>query len=103
MTLTRAVPLLAALLLAAPGPAVACTPGSLAACPPGIAPDPRARLGPLTRDDLNARIGTPGPPVADEVARDTARTWEAVRRQSQEPVIAYPRTRPHMRAKGEMP
>ena len=102
MTGGRAIPFLAALLLSAPA-AIACTPGSLVACPPGTAPDPGARIRPLTRDDLNARIGTPGPPITDEVARDTARTWEAVRRASEAPVIAYPRARPHMRAKGEMP
>jgi len=93
----------ALLILAAPASAMACTaPGNPPRCPPGLPLDPALRLGPMTRDDVNALIGTPGPPIVDQVTRDTARTWEAIRR-SPPPVIAYPPARPHMEGKGETP
>jgi hypothetical protein len=95
--------LLAALLLATPGAAAACLAGAPAPCPPRLQGDPGAPVAPLTREDLNARIGLPGPPIVDAVRRDVKRSWEAVRRRPPPLAIAHPPGRPHVRAKGEMP
>jgi hypothetical protein len=95
--------LLAAVLIALPGAALACIPGNRVTCPPGIAPDPGRPIAPLTRADINARIGTPGAPIGDKVTEDTARTWEAVRRQPRAPAIVYPHSDSHIPRKGGTP
>jgi hypothetical protein len=96
---------LAAILLLStlPVPAAACIPGGAIRCAPPGALAPEARLGPMTREDINALVNLPGPAVTEAVRRDTARTWEAVRRQSLPPAIAYPPDPSHMELKGGMP
>jgi hypothetical protein len=94
----------AALLLAAlSAPAAACIPGGAVRCAPPGTLDPDARLGPLSRADIDALINLPGPAVTEAVRRDTARTWDTVRRQSLPPAIAYPADPSHMERKGGMP
>lgn len=95
----RKAVLLAALLFAAPGVSMGCIRGSLGTC----LPEPGTRIAPLSREDLNARIGNPGPPVLDAVRRDMARTWEAVRRRPQPPAIAYQPSSPQDGTKGDTP
>jgi hypothetical protein len=94
----------AALLLAAfSAPALACIPGGAVRCAPPGTLDPDARLGPMSRADIDALVNLPGPAVTEAVRRDTARTREAVRRQSLPPAIAYPADPAHMERKGGMP
>jgi hypothetical protein len=57
----------------------------------------------MSRADIDALVNLPGPAVTEAVRRDTARTWEAVRRQSLPPAIAYPADRSHMERQGGMP
>jgi hypothetical protein len=90
-------------MVLAPAGAHACTPGAGPARCPGTISVWDNRTQPLTREDINARIGTPGAPIGGAVTADTSRTWNAVRRQPRRPVIAYPADPPHMERKGEMP
>jgi hypothetical protein len=94
-----------ALLLASAGPAApqACRPGLGPAACAGTSSVWDNRTRPLTRQDIDARIGAPRAPVAREVTADTARSWQAVRRQPRPPVIAYPSDPPQMERKGDMP
>jgi hypothetical protein len=96
---------LAAVLLCAAlaTPASACFPGGAIRCAPPGALDPYGRVGGLTRADIDALVNLPGPAVTQAVRRDTARTWEAVRRQSLPPVIAYPADPSHIERKGGKP
>ena len=91
------------LCLVAPTAAHACSPGAVFARCPGTGSvwDNRAR--PLTREDINARIGTPGAPIGGAVTTDTDRTWEAVRRQPRRPVIANPADPSDREPRGERP
>jgi hypothetical protein len=83
--------------------ALACIPGGAVRCAPPGTLDPGARIGPMTRQDIDALIDLPGPAVTEAVRRDTARTWNTVRGQYLPPVIAYPPDAPHMEQKGGMP
>lgn len=94
----------AALLAATAPPALACTAtGGTSRCPGGVEPELGARLPPLTREDINARIGAPGTPVVRDVTSDVSRTWQAVRRPLRPPAIAYPGEPAHDGAKGDTP
>jgi hypothetical protein len=97
-------PMVALLLLSAlPMPAAACIPGGAVRCTPPGTLDPGAQVGPMTRQDIDALIDLPGPAVTEAVRRDTARTWDTVRRQYLPPAIAYPPDASHMEQKGGMP
>jgi hypothetical protein len=91
------------LLSTLPVPALACIPGGAIRCAPPGTLDPELRLGPMTRQDIDALIDLPGPAVTEAVRRDTDPTWEAVRRQSLPRAIANPPDPPHMDGKGRMP
>ncbi len=96
--------LTAALLCAALAtPASACFPGGAVRCAPPGTLDPHGRVGGLTRADIDALVNLPGPAVTEAVRRDIARTWDAVRRQSLPPVIAYPADPSHMDRTGGKP
>jgi hypothetical protein len=95
------VPVAAAIVLATATAATACVATGIAPCPGTSAFD--IRTGPLTRAEIDARIGTPGAPIADAVTQDVSRTWEAVRRRPAHPVIAYPAERAQTERKGETP
>jgi hypothetical protein len=91
------------LVSALPMPAAACIPGGAVRCAPPGTLDPAARIGPMTRQDIDRLIDLPGPAVTEAVRRDTARTWDTVRGQYLPPVIAYPPDPSHMEPKGGMP
>jgi hypothetical protein len=92
----------AALVAALSSPAFACIPGGAVRCAPLGTLDPEARIGPMNRQDIDALINLPGPAVTEAVRRDTARTWEAVRRQSLPRAMATPPHPSHMEGKGGM-
>jgi hypothetical protein len=73
---------LAVVFAALAPPAAACIPGGAVRCAPPGTLDPFARIGPMTRQDIDALTRMPGPPVTEAVRRDTARTWDTVRRQT---------------------
>jgi hypothetical protein len=92
-------------ILAASVPAApqTCRPGLPAAGCAGTNSAWDNRTRPLTRDDINARIGPPGAPISRDVTADTARSWEAVRRQPRPPAIASPSDPTEAERKGDRP
>jgi hypothetical protein len=83
--------LVAASLIAAAPAGWACTATGVASpCPGARDFGFPTRMAPLGRADIEARIGTPGPPIVDEVTRDVSRAWTAVRRHPQPPALLDP-------------
>jgi hypothetical protein len=92
------------LVSAIPAPALACAQqGILGRCPPGWSLGGAANTGPLTRQDIEARTGPHGPAIVEEVARDTSRAWQAVRRQPLFPPIVERPDPTHIEPKGGRP